>query len=113
MKLSLKHQATEKTNSAACKVTEHHLNNNMLDFAIAKITGRYPEERLVVNRQCDELAYVFAGTGKIVVNNQEHLLNAGDVVLIESGDKYYWEGQMELFLSCRPAWNKEQHQLTD
>src|SRR5438046_2228431 len=111
MKICLKHQTTEKQSGVTCTVTEHPLNDEFLDMAIANITGRYPDERRVVNMQCAELAYVCDGGGKIVVNNQEHLLNAGDVVLIEKGEKYYWEGTMKLFLSCRPAWNKEQHQM--
>ncbi len=113
MKISLKHQAIEKSNSAACTVLEHQLNNDTLDMAIAKISGRYPDERRVLNQQCDELAYVFAGSGKLVINHKEHALNAGDVVLIEAGEKYYWEGQMQLFLACTPAWKKEQHQIVD
>ena len=113
MKISLKHQAIEKMNSVACSVTEHRLNDEMLDIAIAKISGRYPDARRVVNQQCSELAYVFEGEGKIVVNNEEHSLSAGDAVLIEAGEKYYWEGNMKLFLSCRPAWNKDQHRVVD
>lgn len=113
MKISFKHQTIEKTNSAACSVTEYSLNNPMLDAAIATITGRYPDERRVVNQQCDELAYVFEGEGKVVINNAEHHISAGDVILIEAGEKYFWEGNMKLFLSCRPAWNKEQHKIVD
>jgi mannose-6-phosphate isomerase-like protein (cupin superfamily) len=113
MKISFKHQAVEKANSAACTVTEHDLNNAMLDAAIATIAGRYPDERQVVNQQCDELAYIFEGEGKIVINHEEHKLSAGDVVLIEAGEKYFWEGNMRLFLSCRPAWKKDQHKIVD
>jgi mannose-6-phosphate isomerase-like protein (cupin superfamily) len=113
MKISFKYQAVEKKNSAACSVTEYALNNAMLDAAIATIAGRYPDECRVVNQQCDELAYIFEGEGKIVINQEEHQLSAGDVVLIEAGEKYFWEGNMKLFLSCRPAWNKEQHKIVD
>ncbi len=113
MKISLRHQAVEKANSSTCAVIEYPLNHEMLDMAIAKVSGRYPDERWVVNKQCAELAYVFEGKGKIVVNNEEHKLNAGDAVLIEADEKYYWEGHMKLFISCRPAWNKEQHQIVD
>ncbi len=113
MEISFKHQATNKTNNTACSVTEYYLNNKMLDFAIATINGRYPDDRRAVNQQCDELAYVFEGEGKIVVNNKEYPLSTGDVVLIETGEKYYWEGNMKLFLSCRPAWKKDQHQMVD
>jgi len=48
-----------------------------------------------------------------VVNHEEHPLDTGDAVIIEAGEKYYWEGNMKLFISCRPAWNKDQHQLVD
>lgn len=113
MKLSLKHQTTTKTNSTACTVIEHSLNNKMLDIAIAQIDGRYPDHRRVVNQECSELAYVFEGKGRIVVNNKEHHLNAGDAVLIEAGEKYFWEGNMQIFISCHPAWNKEQHLIVD
>ncbi len=113
MKISFKHQAKEKSNSPTCSITEFALNYDLLDGALATITGRYPNERRVVNQQCDELAYVFEGTGKIVINHEEHRLSAGDIVLIEAGEKYFWDGNMKLFLSCRPAWKKEQHQFVD
>jgi mannose-6-phosphate isomerase-like protein (cupin superfamily) len=111
MEIVFKHQSINKTNNAACSVTEYPLNNQMLDFAIAAINGRYPDEHRVVNQECDELAYVFDGEGKIVINRKEHLLSKGDVVLIEAGEKYYWEGNMKLFLSCRPAWKNDQHKI--
>lgn len=113
MKISFKQQATEKKNSETCSLTEYALNDEMLDVAIATLNGRYPVERRTVNEQCDELAYVFEGEGRIVINNEEYTLSTGDVVLIEAGEKYFWEGNMKLFLSCRPAWKKEQHKLVD
>jgi len=113
MKIALQHQATKKVNNASCTVIEYPLNHEMLDFAIATISGRYPDARRVVNQQCAELGYVIEGSGKIVVNHKEYQLNAGDIVIIEPGEKYYWEGNMKLFLSCRPAWYKDQHQVVD
>jgi len=113
MKISFIHRAINKANSTACSVTEYALNHEMLDVAIATISGRYPDERRVVNQQCDELAYVLEGEGKLILNHEEHKLSAGDVVLIEAGEKYYWEGNMKLFLSCRPAWKKDQHKIID
>lgn len=113
MKIALKHQALEKVNGTMCAVTEYPLNHELLDLALAKITDRYPAVRCVVNKECAELAYVFEGQGKVVINGSEYSINAGDVILIEAGEKYYWEGQMRLFLSCRPAWKADQHQLVD
>lgn len=113
MKISLKHQAIEKKNSGVCTVTEHCINDEMLDFAIAKITGRYPNERYVSNKKCKEIVYIQEGNGKVEINGKEYLINSGDVVLIEPGEKYYWEGNLHLFISCSPAFTIDQHQIVD
>lgn len=46
----------------------------------------------------------------MVVEGKEYLFNAGDVVLIEPGERYYWEGNFEIFMPCTPAWYAGQHQ---
>ena len=102
MKIVLRHQATQKQASASCSVIEYPLNHDMLDIAVATITGRYPDAGRVVNQECNELAYVQQGTGKIVINGREYSLTAGDTVIIEAGEPYYWEGALQLLLSCRP-----------
>lgn len=33
----------------------------------------------------------------------EEVLAAGDVALIDSGEKFYWEGEMEIFRVCTLA----------
>jgi mannose-6-phosphate isomerase-like protein (cupin superfamily) len=113
MKVSLKHQAIEKKHSDQCMVVEHPLNHDALNVAIAHIDGRYPVERRAVNQECNELGYVIEGQGKVVVEGKEQLLNVGDVVVIEAGEKYYWQGKMKLFISCNPNWYKEQHHFVD
>jgi mannose-6-phosphate isomerase-like protein (cupin superfamily) len=113
MKKLAKQQAMQRKNSDVCVVTEHDVGDELMDFAIVKIWGRYPDSRRVVNQGCKELVYIHEGRGKVVVEGQEYLLNAGDVVLIEPGEKFYWDGKMELFISCRPAFTVEQHQLVD
>ena len=42
---------------------------------------------------------LFEGEGKLVLKHEEHKLTAGDVVLIEAGEKYFWEGNMKIFMS--------------
>lgn len=113
MKITLKHQAIKKAVGTSCSVTEYPLNHEMLDIAIATIAGRYPETGRVVNQECSELGYVQQGMGKIVVGGDEFSLIAGDTVIIEAGEPYYWEGNMQLILSCRPAWTAAQHQSVD
>lgn len=113
MKISRNNQTKTHSNSKTCVVQEYALQDEHMDMAVATLSGRYPEEKRVVNQECRELAYVLEGDGKVVVEGETVALTTGDVILIEAGEKYYWEGHMKLVISCQPAWHPEQHQLTD
>ena len=113
MQISFKHQAIERKNSEVCIVTEHCIDDETIDFVTVKIMGRYPNAKHAVNQKCKEIVYIHEGNGKVGVNGEEYAINAGDVVLIEAGEKFYWEGNMSLSISCRPAWTKEQHVIID
>lgn len=113
MKISLKYQAITRENSDVCAVTEYPIGDKDIDFAIIKVTSRYPSTRQAVNRTCKEIVYVFEGSGRVIVNDEEHVLNPGDVILIEAEEKFYWDGNLTLFISCHPAFTIEQHQIVD
>lgn len=113
MKIITKNQTIERKNNEACVVTEFPLDDNLIDFAVIKITDRYPDAGYAINQKCKEIVYIQDGNGKVVVNNKEYLLHAGDLVLIEAGEKFYWEGEMNLFISCRPAFTIEQHKIVE
>lgn len=113
MKISYRNQTVERKNSDVCVVTEYPIIDKDLDFAIVNVSGRYPNCKHAMNKKCKEIVYVQNGTGKVVVNDTEYLLNVGDVVLIEAGEKFYWEGNLTLCISCNPAFNIEQHQIVD
>lgn len=113
MKIAYKNQAIHKATGNVCTVVEYPLHDDMLDLAIATISGRYPENGRVVNQECKELAYVQKGDGKIVINGKEISLTEGDSLIIDAGEPYYWEGNLQLLLSCRPAWTATQHQQID
>lgn len=113
MQKSLKHQSFERKNSDVCVITENVIKDETLDFVIAKISGRYPDTQRATNLTCKEMIYVSEGSGKVVVEGEEHLISEGDVLLIEAGEKFYWEGKLTLFITCRPAFTVEQHQIVD
>jgi mannose-6-phosphate isomerase class I len=109
MKICLKTQTNEVRNSDQCIVTEYPIQDTEINFAIAKVTGRYPDSGYVTNQLSKEMAYVSEGEGKLIVNGQEYLISAGGLAFIETGEIYAWEGNMTLFISCRPAFTIEQH----
>lgn len=63
MKLVKLNQAQEFANSEKCKVVEYPLGDKDINFATAKISGRYPDTGYCVNEECKELIYVMDGKG--------------------------------------------------
>lgn len=113
MKILIKHQTIERENSDKCIVTEYPIDDQMLDFAIVKLNGRYPDVKRATNLRCKEIVYVHEGKGSVEVDGHKQELSAGDVVLIESGEKFFWEGCMTLHIACAPAFTVEQHQMVE
>lgn len=112
MKIIKKDKAKRFENSSSCAGVEYRLGDKEIDGAVVNINGRYPDKDRVVNLKCKELAYVLGGEGRIIIESNEIKLEKGDLVLIEPGEKYYWNGNLEMFISCTPAWYPEQHQET-
>lgn len=106
-------QAQKVQNSQHCWVYEYPSDSKEINGAFVEMTGREPDAGRVVNIVCKELAYVIEGSGKIVIEGTELSLEKGDMVLIEPGEKFYWDGDMTLFLSCSPAWYLEQYKKTE
>lgn len=86
------------------------MNDKDINGAVISIKGRSPESGRVVNNGCKEMAYVVEGSGKVEIEDIEVLLNQGDVIIIDAGERYFWNGNMTLFVPCVPAWTPEQSQ---
>lgn len=112
MKIAFKDQATQKKNSNMCSVTEYPLNDSMLDIAIATIAGRYKVAGLLIEN-AKSLLMCSVVKEKLMINGEIISLAEGDSIIIDAGEPYYWEGNMQLLLSCRPAWTVAQHQQID
>lgn len=109
MKIVYKNQSHRFKNSNVCLAIEYPLGDKDINGAVIKLKGRYPDKGRVMNLKCKELSYVMRGSGKVVIEDKEIELKEGDMVLIEPGEKYFWEGKMEMFVLCAPAWYPEQH----
>jgi mannose-6-phosphate isomerase-like protein (cupin superfamily) len=109
MKIAFRKQSREFKNSDFCTAIEYPLGDKDINGAVIRLKGRYPDKGRVVNLKCKELAYVIKGVGRVVVGGKEIKLKAGDLVLIEPGEKYFWQGNLVMFMPCTPAWYPKQH----
>lgn len=90
------------------------LNEKNMDFCINSINGRYPMEGYASNTVCEELCYVLDGSGKIYRLNDDAIeFKKEDIIHINKGEIYYWEGNFKVILVCTPAWSKDQCLLYD
>lgn len=111
MKLVKLEQAKKFSNSDRCKGIEYPLNDKDINFSIATINGRYPDNGYCINEKCKELIYVIDGNGSLNKKDDKVEFNKGDVVLIDKGEIFYWDAHCTIAMPCTPAWYPEQHRL--
>jgi len=114
MKIVRKSQSKEFKNSETCIATEYPLNDKDINIAIVRILNDcYPQKGWAVNEICKEVVYITKGSAKLVTEKGSVELELGDVVFLEPNEKYYWQGDFEMVISCSPAWYPEQHKQID
>lgn len=82
-----------------------------INFATIKINGRCPKEGYQVNLTCKELLYILNGYGTLYSREEKEdfKFKQGDVLFIDKGEYYAFDGDFEAAVPCTPAWNSEQH----
>lgn len=113
MKVIHKNQTEKFKNSDSCTAIEYPLEDKDIDGAVVELVGRYPEKGRVVNLKCKELSYIVSGSGKIVVEGHETVVQEGDLVLINPKERYFWDGNIVMFISCNPVWQIDQHKKVE
>ena len=111
MKFKSSSQAIKYKNNDTCVAYEYPLSDPDINAVIVKLTGRYPDTGRTVNTRCKELVYVIEGKGFVSIEDKKIKINRGDVILIETGEKFYWEGNLTMFMPCTPAWTAKQHRF--
>ena len=106
----IKREARQKhQNSKQCTVFTYDFGEKKISISVADIQGRYPDEGYVINEEVTEMFYVENGLGKIVIDEEEHKLAPQDVVLIHPGQKFYYDGNLRVVITCAPVWYIEQY----
>ncbi|MBQ6492630.1 MAG: DUF861 domain-containing protein [Erysipelotrichaceae bacterium] len=114
MKIIRKNEAVIGANSDKCKTYDYPFSNFEIGFALSEISGRYPAEGFVMNQECTEIVYILEGQGKLVLSNETVEFKEGDSIIINKGEKYFWDAQYcKMSMSCSPKWSPEQHKTCE
>lgn len=105
-------QAVTHSNSDACTVQEYG-NNGESDAAVIEINGRYPEQGASRNKIARAIIYITKGEGTLTANGAQNTLREGDVVFIDPGDVYSFDGQFTMLMSCTPPWSPDQYEAVE
>lgn len=97
--------------ASSAQVREFAMSDEDINGAVAEVNGRYPVKGQVVNDRSKEMVYILAGEGVIVVEGKEFGFEAGDLLLIAPGERYFWQGEFRLFIANTPKWREDQHRL--
>jgi|SRR5580704_17546199 mannose-6-phosphate isomerase-like protein (cupin superfamily) len=104
-----KKRSIHRQTSPVCSVQEYPTHDKDLNLAIIELRGRYPETGWALNEQCKEIGFVIKGSGTLTTEKETVTLFEGDLVLINVGEKYFWDGFMTLIMPATPAWYPTQH----
>lgn len=97
-------------NSKDCTAYEYEFDGEEdINGAVIELTGRYPESGQALNDVSKERAYIIEGNGALYQGGQKYELSKGDMLLIQPGESYYFEGTLKMLISSSPAWYPEQH----
>jgi mannose-6-phosphate isomerase-like protein (cupin superfamily) len=110
MKVVRRTETVHFSNSSTCEGEEFPFGDKDLNIALVTVDGRYPEKGHLVNEVCKEIAFVVSGTGAVGVEATTHQLQPGDAVMINPGERFYWQGhKLKMLMPCSPAFYPEQH----
>lgn len=109
-KISL-NETSQIHHSENCKSTEYDFGEKDIDISMLSVNGKFPENGFLKNTKVKELALVIEGFGSLCKKDQTINFEAGDAILIDVNEEYFWDGNCKVVLTCSPAWSKEQHKI--
>jgi len=89
MKIIKNFEAQIYNNSDQCQAIVYPLNVKEIDSSLIKVNGRYPDTGFCCNEICKEICYINDGSGTLGLDNKEYPFLKGDIIFIDSMEKYF------------------------
>jgi mannose-6-phosphate isomerase-like protein (cupin superfamily) len=108
-----KSESKRYPNSSKCTTYEYDHKDKDVNLSLAILNGRYPDKGRVMNTVCKEIVYIVGGKGMMEVDGKSFPVAPGDSIFLKPGQKYFYDGKLEMIATCHPTWYAEQHILCD
>ncbi|MBI3956108.1 hypothetical protein HY339_02535 [Candidatus Gottesmanbacteria bacterium] len=104
-------EANKVQASASTTVWEYFMDDAVVSGAVAEINGRYPEKGFAINSVSKELAFVISGHGHVLSPKAQHTITIGDVIFLDKGERFAWQGTVTIFMVTTPKFDPKQHSV--
>ena len=84
-------------------IKEYKINPNF-SGALIEINGNHGTLKCLKE---DRIYFIIEGNGKFIINNQENVVSANDLIFIPKNTPYNIIGKMKYFLICSPKFNPD------
>lgn len=113
MKIIKSEESHTIQNSANCTATIYDFGEKNLDISTAVISGRYPSKGFLVNTKVKDIVFCIEGSGTLFTEKETIPFKAGDAILIDKNEKYFFDAHCKISENCYPAWYPEQNKQVD
>src|SRR6476469_2538253 len=96
-------------NSRVCSGVSYVGTGEHIDGAVITVSGRYPQSGFLINEISKELVYITAGQGQLISSGRKEDFTKGDVIFIDNGEEFAWDGDFEGFFATTPTFDPSQH----
>ena len=111
MKIINDENTNKYVNGDKCINYVYEFDDNDASVSRSVINGIYPENAWCCNESVKEICYIIEGEGKIIKENEVIEFKENDAIIINKGEKYYWNANCKLVAVCIPKWYPEQHKI--
>jgi hypothetical protein len=98
--------------SGTTTIDEYLMDVETVSGAVARITTRYPDRGFASNKISKEIVYITEGEGRMIQPDLTTAFTAGDVLFIDAGESFAWEGKFSMFIVTAPKFDPAQHKIT-
>ncbi|MBI4065188.1 hypothetical protein HY409_02370 [Candidatus Gottesmanbacteria bacterium] len=112
MRIVKKSETNKIIPSAGTTIHEYSIDEPSLSGAAIEVNGRYPEYGFAVNEVSKELAFVISGSGYVITTKSKHALEVGDLLFLDKGEQFAWQGNVTIFTVTTPKFDPKQHVIT-